>query len=92
MSETTATNEGCKLINEWQEAVERERQLSRDHTDALNRERAARLALGKWMIPADAKAGEKFGIWERDRNGNEVMFELEHRTAGDSEIRIRRRK
>ena len=57
-------------------AVGREQQLYRDHIDARNRERAARQALGKWMIPADAKPGEKFGVWERDQNGDEALFEL----------------
>jgi hypothetical protein len=91
MSETKATNEGRRLISEWQEAVERERQLFRDHIGAVNHEREARQALGKWMIPADAKPGEKFGVWERDQNGNEVLFELEH-LSGCPDIKVRRRK
>ncbi|WP_315759326.1 hypothetical protein [Bradyrhizobium sp. SZCCHNRI2007] len=93
MSETGATRQGRDLIKAWQDAVDRETRARHEETDALNNERSARKALGDWLMPSDAKPGETFSIWERDRYGNEVMFEVKHNGSGQiPDIKTRARR
>lgn len=57
------TREGEKLLKEWYAARDRfeqaERELSRARCDKDNAENA----FVKWMLPEDAKAGERFLMW-----------------------------
>jgi hypothetical protein len=56
-----------------------ERELSRNQTELTNRQNA----LGKHLVPKDAKTGEKYNIWERDKNDKDrllVVEVLEHGT------------
>jgi len=58
-----------------------QRKVSRESCAANN----ARNALGKWLMPYDAKVGEKFSVWHLDS-----LIEVTV-TNGDPELRIRTR-
>lgn len=66
---------GRKLVKEWQQSVARTQRLKKEYDASITEQATARDALIKWCSPADAKPGEKFGIWSRDQYGNEVLIE-----------------
>lgn len=77
------SNTTTNLIQEYLASIEAvkmsERKLSRNQTELLNRQNA----LGKHLVPKDAKVGERYNIWDRDENGKErllVVEVLEHQT------------
>lgn len=74
--QTRASGDGRKLIAAWELAVDRHKRARAALDEAIAVEKAARQALTKWLAPADARPGEKFCIWERDRHGKEVLFEI----------------
>jgi len=82
---TDVTNEGEQLIKAWTRADDAvataKRTLNSAECDASN----ARNALGKWLMPHDAKTGEKFSVWHLDS-----LIEVTV-TNGDPELRIRTR-
>ncbi len=71
-----ANSEGSALIKAWHDAVDYRDRTMRDERRARSEEEQARHALAKFLAPKDAKPGEKFSIWDRDREGREVLFEL----------------
>ncbi len=60
------TYAGQRVVDTWleaQKAVASARdQLNRRDTDLLN----ATAQLGKWLLPSDAKPGEKIAVWHGD--------------------------
>jgi len=71
------SREGRELVKSYQLAVRRVENARQELNRAECDEQNARDALVKWCAPADAKPGEKFGIWCRDQNGNEVLLEVQ---------------
>lgn len=63
---TDPTKEGADLIERWKNAQKNvtraEGELSRERCALSN----AVNALGKWMLPNDAKDGERYCIWYGD--------------------------
>ncbi len=57
------SREGMELIKTWESARKNEinarHALNRAETELMN----AHDKLAKWMLPHDAKPGEKFGVW-----------------------------
>lgn len=74
MSESAITK---SLLDEYFASVDAvamsERELSRNQTEMQNR----REALGKHIVPKDAKLGEKFSIWVRDKSDKERLLTVE---------------
>lgn len=81
MTESSTTT---NLLNEYLASVEAvkmsERELSRNQTERLNRKNA----LGKHLVPKDAKQGEKFVIWARDEKNKERLLIVE--LSGDTYV------
>lgn len=73
---TTPSNNGRRLIEEYERAISFCRQQEARVVDARNSLDAATLALAKHLAPSDAKPGETFGIWERDANNREVLYRV----------------
>jgi len=71
------SQEGRKLVKAYQYAVDQVERTKNEANRARCDEANARKALIKWCSPADAKPGEKFGIWSRDQYGNEVLIEVQ---------------
>ena len=76
MSEVRASGKGRELIKDWQQSADYVRRLEQQLLDAKSREHDARQSLTKWLAPSDARPGERFGIWDRDQHGREVLFEI----------------
>ena len=57
------TREGEKLLKEWLAAKEREEETSRDANRARCDRANAEIALANWLLPTDAKPGEKVLMW-----------------------------
>jgi len=62
-----------QYLNCAQAVSDSRRELSRNETEMLN----ARNALGKHLVPKDAKVGEKFSIWVRDTSNTEKLLIVE---------------
>ena len=54
------------LINSWLNAIEGEKQAKRGLNKAECDVANTRMALGKWLMPDDAKEGEVFSVWHGD--------------------------
>lgn len=77
-------NEGKDLIESWQSAMKAVefakdalRGAETNLTNAIN-------LLGKWMLPRDAKSGEKFSVW----NGSELI-EVEYTINGSCDFKVK---
>ena len=77
----SVTEKTHRLVDAFEHARERVRreraELNRSECDLAN----AKIALAKWLVPKDAKAGEQFNIWY----GNRLICV----TAGSEEVTIR---
>jgi hypothetical protein len=71
-----ASHQGRKLIKAYQSAVERKRVAERELNSASCAKTNATNDLARWIMPKDAKPGEKFSIWDQDMHGNECLFEV----------------
>lgn len=85
MSEITP--EGERLVSAWEAARQRveraESELNGARCDANNTERA----LGKWLLPNDAKPGEQFAVWH-----DKLLYVASIQTFnGDPKVTIRER-
>lgn len=78
-------HEGEQLIKRWMGAVEAEKTAKRNLNSAECSVTNTRNALGKWLMPDDAKTGEKFSVWYGDS-----LIEVTV-TNADPELRIRNR-
>lgn len=80
------TPEGAQLIKGWLQAQTREK----DARSALNSAECAtanaRNALAKWLLPEDAKVGEKISVWMGDS-----LFQAERQETGDPIVSVRTR-
>lgn len=82
------TSKGKELIERWQAASKRGAQLRSDAEKATRDLQTAEEQLAMWLLPVDAKEGEKFCVWYGDsligvvelENGYEVTV----RTRGKS--------
>lgn len=82
-----ATRDGQHLIATWLSSQEREKrlrgELNRAECDTSNTARE----LAKWMMPADAKSGEKICVWHGDS-----LFQVEVGDTGrDPVVTVRTR-
>lgn len=74
MSESKTTEQLLKQYLNCVKAVENsDRELQMNKTELLN----TKNALGKHLVPKDAKHGEKFVIWVRDENDIEKLLVVE---------------
>jgi hypothetical protein len=73
--DTTIAPKGRELVKKWQDAEEDLRRADERLVRARVTEDETRKALAKWLLPSDVKPGEKIGVWERDKHGNEIFFE-----------------
>lgn len=64
MSDLTA--DGERLVQDWSSAKERVERARRELSSAECGETNSRNALSKWLLPPDAKVGEKIAIWHVD--------------------------
>lgn len=80
------TREGARLIAEWMRATEAVKRCRMDLNRAECDEKNAQLALGKWLMPDDAKVGEKIAVWE-----GTSLFQGEKLENGDVAVTIRTR-
>lgn len=75
-SETKPSVSGQKIIERFQRARQRVDQLRSETNSADVELTNATDELGKWLVPSDAKPGEKFAIWGRDMRDQECLFEV----------------
>lgn len=86
MSVGTITKDGESLVAAWESTAQRVRDLKADLNRAECEASNATTALGNWMVPKDAKEGEKFSVWHGDRLIEVVCVRFNTYTVG-----IRRR-
>ena len=89
MADGDLTKDGERLVQAWvraQEEVENcKRRLYSAQTDLANSQNA----LGKWLLPDDAKPGEKIAVWHGD---NLIQAEAPERGApNDIKVTVRTR-
>jgi hypothetical protein len=81
------TNEGERLIKDWQAALtakdRAKSDLNRAECEAMNAENA----LAKWLTPDKAEPGEKFSVWY----GNGLVEVTIGVPGQDSKVRWRQR-
>jgi hypothetical protein len=94
MIEGEANHKGKKLIKTFQDACERKTNAERELNSASCAKTNARTALAKWLLPSDAKPGEKFSLWDRDKHENECLFEVTvpNDRCGEYQVVMRYRK
>lgn len=66
MADNELTSEGTRLVKDWLGAKERLEKLKREVTRAECDLSNTQTALAKWMLPQDAKPGEKIAVWHHD--------------------------
>lgn len=96
MASNEVTSEGERRIKRWENAINDERRARSDLTSAECERENAATDLGKWLVPSDAKEGEKFCVWYGDSLiqaevvGNPVNnnFKLTIRARGKSTLSI----
>ncbi|MGJ4945038.1 hypothetical protein ACQR1W_31045 [Bradyrhizobium sp. HKCCYLS1011] len=71
-----ASRAGKKLIQELQRATRRRIELANEFREASEREDAAKKAIADWILPSDAKYGEKIAIWDRDEHDRECLIQV----------------
>lgn len=93
-NEVGASRQGRELIRAYQDAVERKSRAERELNAASCSKRNAINALAKWMLPADAKPGERFCVWDRDKHDVECLFEVTapSHEAAEPQVALRYRK
>lgn len=91
------TSDGERAIKDWLAAKERHEQARRDENRASCDESNAETALVKWMLPPDAKPGEKIAVWFGDsliqvEVGGEVIGQSgETRAMTSTKVTVRHR-
>lgn len=60
------TPEGTHKVRSWVYACREVAELERKLADAKNRLGSAEKDLGRWLMPADARANESFNVWFGD--------------------------
>lgn len=60
------TNESAKLIKDWQRTKKQAVNARQNYLSSLKSREAAKRKLADWLLPKDAKVGEKFCIWYGD--------------------------
>ncbi|MEM6503920.1 MAG: hypothetical protein AAF711_00485 [Planctomycetota bacterium] len=63
------TSEGKRHIERWERSLQEVRRLKRELNKAECEVSNSTNALGKWLMPNDARVGEVIGVW----NGNEII-------------------
>ena len=84
------SKDGAKLLQNWlaaeDEKTRAEFQLTRAETAAKN----ARNELTKWLLPHDAKPGEKIGMWYGDNKF--IQVEVSSDSLRDHVLTVRTRR
>ena len=62
----SVTPEGTQKVKNWVHAGREVADLQRRLINAKERLESAEKDLAKWLMPADAKANESFGVWYGD--------------------------
>ena len=87
MSETDITSEGKRLIEVWLAQGVRVEQAVSELNSARCAQANSERALAKWLMPSDAKAGEKIAVWHGDS-----LIQVEVKEGnGDHIVSIRKR-
>lgn len=60
------TSEGIRAISSWMHCNERVTRVRSQLSDALRNLAEAEKNLAEWMLPSDAKPGEKIALWFGD--------------------------
>jgi hypothetical protein len=81
-----ATSDGKRLIDAWVGAQERERLAQSELNSARCEVSNSQRALAKWMLPDDAKVGEKIAVWHGDS-----LIQVEMLSHGDAVVSVRTR-
>lgn len=88
MADGDVTSEGKRLIDQWvrsrDHVAQLKRQLNSAECDMMNNHNA----LAKWLLPDDAKPGEKIAVWHGD---NLVQVEVAGGLHGDHLVTVRTR-
>ncbi|WP_316196544.1 hypothetical protein [Bradyrhizobium sp. SZCCHNS3053] len=87
-----ASRSGKKLIQEMQRATRRRIELGEEFRAASEREDAAKRAIAEWILPADAKYGERIAIWDRDEFDRECLIQVTPYGDNPPSIEFRYRK
>lgn len=85
---TTPNRDGADLIKDWLHAQERLRRAKSEVNSAECDVNNSMRALAKWMLPTDARAGEKFCVWFGD---SLIQVEVMTEHNADPEVTIRTR-
>lgn len=89
MADGDLTKDGERLVQAWvraQEEVEScKRHLNSAQTDLINSQNA----LGRWLLPDDAKPGEKIAVWHGD---NLIQAEAPETPFNGHDIKVTVRK
>lgn len=77
MAQDEATPEGRRLIAAWLNASDRVARTNEAYKTALREAAEAEEKLAKWLLPSDAKLGERIGVWHGDSifTACKTMFE-----------------
>lgn len=73
------------LVRQWKDAKEALREADRNQTSARNTLDNTTKELGQWLVPSEAKDGERCGVWVGDEFFQAV------RTGGSYSVDIRKR-
>lgn len=88
MGDDTASTEGARLIEAWEEAKRDLERAKSSVNSAECRLANSATALAKWMLPEDVKAGEKICVWHLD---SLIQVEATKDGMADAKISIRKR-
>lgn len=78
------TREGEKLLKEWYAARDRHERAKRDESATRCDLANAEIAFAKWMLPPDAKTGERFLMWHYQQ-----LIQVEKTEPGEVRVTIR---
>lgn len=84
--DSDVTREGRNLIDRWSRAVSQLKAAKNAVTRAECELSNATNALGKWLMPDDAKEGEKFCVWHGDS-----LIQAENKGNRHHAISVRKR-
>ena len=87
------TDECERLIKAWRDTIDLTSSLRNELNRAETDRRNAAVALGRWLTPGDAKAGETFCVWHGDSliSAEVITPSTTPAAGGDFRIGIRMR-
>src|SRR5262245_32254675 len=88
MADGDLTSEGTRLVQAWLAAQDRLRRANSEVVTAECDVSNSQSALAKWMLPEDAKPGEKICVWHGD---SLIEVEVPLRTNEQARVTVRKR-